>query len=261
MKVVINPLYSDRPDVKTFFDHLEGHFSKEGDELFRGRNQIRQFVVDGHDAVLKRVVVKRFRRPNFFQSVAYSFFRANKARRAYANADTLLERGFSTPRNVGFAEDWRGGLLKYCFYATGYDEGLPIRRRLIEPADFDKGMASDFGVFAASLHKHGILHGDLNSTNVLYHEAGDGHFTFSVIDINRMRVGRSIDDFSREELFENMTRFTGRMDLFEYVMRVYIAAMGWDVERFLPEALRIKERHDARWRRRKAFFKRLKKVF
>jgi tRNA A-37 threonylcarbamoyl transferase component Bud32 len=261
MKVVINPSYVGRADVRAFFDHLEEHFSQEGEELFHGRNQIRQFVVDEHDAVLKRVVVKRFRRPSFFQSVAYSFFRSNKARRAYANATTLLERGFSTPKNVGYAEEWQGGLLKCCYYVTGFDDGLPIRRRLIEPADFDRDMASDFAIFAASLHRRGILHGDLNSTNVLYHDAEEGHFTFSVIDINRMRVGRSAADFSQEELFENMTRFTGRMDLFEYVMRIYIGAMGWDVARCLPEAIHIKERHDARWRRRKAFFKRLKKVF
>jgi hypothetical protein len=47
------------------------------------------------------------------------------------------------------------------------------------------------------------------------------------------------------------------MDLFGYVIERYIAARGWK-EAMLPYALRIKELHDKRWRRKKDFLRKLK---
>lgn len=43
------------------------NFESSGIVLFSGRNVIKSMVVDGQD-----VVVKRFRRPNFFQKIAYT---------------------------------------------------------------------------------------------------------------------------------------------------------------------------------------------
>ena len=56
------------------------NFENTGRVLFSGRNEIRLVNIDGED-----VVVKRFKRPNLFQKIIYTFFRKNKAYKSYHN--------------------------------------------------------------------------------------------------------------------------------------------------------------------------------
>ena len=44
-------------------------FWGNGDSVYEGRNTLRIFYLDEHP-----VMVKRFKRANFFQQIAYSFF-------------------------------------------------------------------------------------------------------------------------------------------------------------------------------------------
>lgn len=261
MKIVINLQYLHNSHLKTFIENLPKLFDEnDAATLYDKRNVIKSFNIDYSDNVLQSVVIKRYHCPNIFQRIAYSFFRQSKARRAYQNAETLLTRGFSTPINIAYVEQWKNGLFKYGFYLTGFDGAHPICEQLNDKEDFNKIIASDFAAFAAELHAKGILHGDLNSTNVLFHPLDNGHYSFSVIDINRMTT-RPSGDFTPNECFDNLTRFTGRMDLFEYVLKQYIIARNWDVDKCLPQAIAIKKHHDEQWRKRKAFTGKIKKIF
>lgn len=257
-KVSFSSKYKDNQTVKEFIENLSVIFQKKGKVLYNKRNVIKSFELDVNDDVLKEVVVKRYKKPNLIQKIIYSFFRESKAKRAFNNAIELRKRGIDTPQEIAYVEEWENGFFNYGYYISGSDNASPIRECLIEPENFDQIMASDFAEFAASLHEKGILHHDLNSTNVLYHRSDNGHYTFSVIDINRMDFFYNGEIPDKEVCFDNLTRFTGRMDLFEFVLHRYIEARGWNVSSSLQEAIRIKNKHDEQWRKRKAFLRKFK---
>ncbi|SHF95025.1 lipopolysaccharide kinase InaA family protein [Dysgonomonas macrotermitis] len=258
IKQTINPKFKDNSTIQSFIELLPSKFESEGTTLYAERNIIKSFTLDATDKILNNVIVKRYKQPSLIQRIIYSYFRKSKAERAFHNATKLRAKNIGTPLEIAYLEQWSNGLLQYGYYVSGCDDAPPIRERLIEPEDFDQTMARDFAAFVADLHEKGILHHDLNSTNVLYHEDYNMHYTFSVIDINRMDFFSNGEIIPRKTCFDNLTRFTGRMDLFEYVIRYYAETRNWDIESSVMEAVSIKNHHDEQWRKRKAFFNRFK---
>ena len=257
MRKEIHKKYQTDSSICEFVDGLPQRFEQEGTLLYDERNVIRRFEVNG--TVL---VVKRFKRPNFFQRIAYTFFRSSKAFRAYHNGEELIRRGISTPFPIAYLETYSTGLIEYAYYVCGEDNAPPIADLFNRVEEFDRPLAKAFAHFAAHLHQLGILHHDLNSTNTLFHPipSSPDTYTFSVIDINRMDFMEGLPPL--KECLENLTRFTGRMDLFTYVAKCYSEVMadsfGLQENELLRLAVRQKENHDARWKRRKNFLKRFK---
>ena len=90
----------------------------------------------------------------------------------------------------------------------------------------------------------------------LYQPQADGHYTFSLIDINRMKFYTGYPPM--KECVENLTRFTGRMDVFELVAREYVKARGME-ESQVQYFMNGKAEHDRRWIRRKSFTHKFRK--
>ncbi|MCQ2096176.1 MAG: LPS kinase Kdo/WaaP [Bacteroidaceae bacterium] len=235
---------------------MEG-FEQEGRVLFSGRNVIKAMTLDGRE-----VVVKRFRRPGLFQKVIYTFFRKTKAYKAYHNALTLRGLGFCTPEPIRYEETRRAGLIDYCYFVSGHDDNPPLED-LTDRDDWNKELALSFARFVADLHDKGVIHRDLNDTNVRFErrECAYGDYAFSLIDINRMDFHDEGGAVPLAECLDNLTRFTGRMDLFEFVVREYAKVRGLDVEATARKALSIKIVHDRNWRRRKRLTSALKRLF
>ncbi|MCD8202759.1 MAG: lipopolysaccharide kinase InaA family protein, partial [Prevotella sp.] len=141
---------------------------------------VKLFDVDG-----KSVVVKRYKKPNIIQCVSYSFFRKSKAERAYLYAAELQRRGFNTPTGIAFVEIKKCLLLRESYFVSDYC-GLPSVMPLLKREDFDCGLAEALAKFLVSLHEKGVLHGDLNLSNILF-ERGSGGYRFWLIDTNRSR--------------------------------------------------------------------------
>lgn len=230
----------------------------EGETLHRGRNVIRRLHLTA-----AALIAKRFRRPNLFQSIYYTITNSSKARRAFNNAVELLRRGIDTPHPAAFAEQRTLGLITDCYYFCAEDDAPAIAAPLNKAEQFDPQLATAFALFAAQLHRKGILHGDLNSTNTLYRLRHDGSYRFSVIDINRMKFYAEDHLPPLDECLENLTRFTGRMDLFEHVATAYASEMaeafGLSSEDLKQRAIARKQLHDQRWRRRKRMLHPFKK--
>jgi len=226
MKISIAPRYARYED---FVRSIPDRFDREGVCLHRGRNTIKAFVCDG-----TRLVVKKYKTPNPFNRFAYTFFRKDKARRAYEHAQELTRRGFETPEAVAWIRIARGGLFAdgyfvslYCDYASLYPILNPTdpKRMFPEYTPLYDALAR----FIVSLHEAGILHKDLNQTNILYTSTADG-FRFALIDINRMTFRRKL---SRRRSLLNLDRLGCDLDTFYYISRRYALLRGWDQTRGL----------------------------
>lgn len=255
IRTTISRDYQNNSVVKNFVENLPEIFEQEGTVIFSERNIIKRFSLDDSDPILSDLVVKKYKKPRFIQRIIYSFFRKSKAERAFYNAIKLRERDVETPEQIAFVEDWDNDFFEYGYYVTASDYSDSIRGRLIEQEAFDPILADNFACFVAELHKKGILHHDLNSTNVLYRIDKNDNYRFSLIDINRMTFLPETEIPSKKVCLDNLTRFTGRMDLFSVVLKSYAVARGWDMEQTLSEAIFIKNKHDLNWKRRKSILK------
>ena len=245
MKIVVSPEYQHLND---WVQHVPRLFAAgEGEVLYNGRNQIRLFEVDG-----EKLVVKCYKKHDIIKTLVYTFFRKNKARRSYENAMSLRQRGFQTPREVAYMECTKAGLITQVYYACAYTDSEPIRPRLIEQEPFDEALATAYACFVASLHKAGVLHRDLNPTNVLFtsthHPSPTTQYVFELIDINRMQFYDG--PVPKAECMENLTLFYWLTPAYRYILDEYARQRGW-TEADVAKAIRVKERHDKRWIRRK----------
>lgn len=236
---------SEYEDLRAWLMQMPRLFDdNQGELLYRGRNQIRLFDVDG-----RKLVVKRFKRNDIIKAVVYTLFRKNKARRSYENAGLLRQRGFVTPNEVAYIEQRTAGLVTQVYYVCAYTDAQPIRPRLIEQEPFDESLAVSYARYVASLHEAGVLHRDLNPTNVLFSENGEpAAVSFELIDINRMQFFDGA--VPKAACMENLTLFYWLTPAYRFILDEYARQRGWS-EADVAEAIRVKQRHDRRWIRRK----------
>ncbi|MBR6251106.1 MAG: hypothetical protein IKR17_07940 [Bacteroidales bacterium] len=246
-KICINSNYSDNAALVAFVNNIDEEMNRGGELLFSGRNTVKRFVINGFD---EPIVVKRFRKPNALNSLIYGNLRTSKAKRAYENAFELIARGFFTPTPFAYVEQRHCGRMGYCFFLTSECCDDHIGSKLSPPI-YDTTIADAFAEFVAQLHTKGVLHYDLNSTNVLYN-IDNGKISFSLIDINRMKFFRSGSEMPMRDAFENLTLFTGEKDIFTYVATKYVECRGLP-KSFVDKALEQKRRHDRSYTRRKKF--------
>ena len=251
MKYEINDKYAKVSEVQSFVKHLPTTFEAEGEQLFaNGRNVLRVFAVKEGHPILSKVVVKRFRARNLFQTLAYSTFFSSKAKRAFRNGMTLTQHGFDTPEPIAYAEERHHGLLRYCYYLTAFTDAPSVRTEL--DVNFNRPMAKCFAHFIAHLHQQGFVHHDLNFDNVLYREVSQNHYEISVIDINRLTIGTP-SQLTLKDCKDDFVRWTDRKDLLTYVTKEYAKERGLDIAETLNEVLHLKAIHDRNWHRRKNF--------
>ena len=93
------------------------------------------------------------------------------------------------------------------------------------------------------MHSRGILHGDLNLSNFLCTEQ-DGHFHFSMIDINRSHFCEGFP--TDEACLHNLVRMTHRRDLYEYLIRSYARQRQWDEDATAGKALLLLDHFENR---------------
>lgn len=219
-------------------------------ELYNGRNRIVQLEpCKGHN-----LVVKKYKRHDWFKRIVYTFFKPNKARRSFENAKELRLRGFETPHEVAYIEKREHGLITQVYYISAYTAKEPICTDLIEKEPFNRELANAYALFVASLHEAGVLHRDLNSTNVICEKSASG-YAFELIDINRMRFYKGA--VPKAECMKNLTLFSAFTDMFKYVLNCYAAARKW-TEKDIEQAISVKISHDRNWIRRKRFTRYLK---
>lgn len=240
MKVIIHPEYRFLTD---FILGLPQNFYHGGEVLYEGRNTVKRFQVDG-----MYVVVKKYKHPNLIQRIAYTFFKSTKTERAYEFAALLRSKGIDTPHEVAYIETKRHGL-----FTTGYFVSLNSTDRdtssQLNIRPFDHPLANALAQFLVELHEKGVLHGDLNLTNILYHINPDGSYHFSLIDTNRSRFKKPTAD----ECLNNLKRLTHQRDLLVYIITLYAKHRGWNAEECVHKVMRNLERFEEQRRVKRRF--------
>lgn len=109
VRCITAPHYGDSAER---FLQIAENFDSEGTLIYDKRNALRTVQAGGHT-----LVVKRYKRPNIFQKITYSWFRPDKSKRAFSFAQQLLENGIDTPAPAACVE-WRKGSLtqRYFFF-------------------------------------------------------------------------------------------------------------------------------------------------
>lgn len=244
--------------MKNEVEDIATHFGK-GRLIYSGRNELRSFDVDVSECAdsvtagttgTLTVAVKRFKRLGIIRRIIYSWLRRNKALRSYSNAMELIHRGVDTPEPIAYVAERKHGLIGQTYYLSTEVNAKDIKSELIDKEKYDARLLEAYAGFVAELHERGILHRDLNPTNVLYEPDGNGGYRFMLIDINRMTLYDGA--VPKAQCMENLTLFWWLSPVYRAVLDAYAKRRGW-TQSDIEEAIHVKEVHDRRWIRRKNF--------
>lgn len=233
MKIVIHPKHQSSGN---FISQIPEIFETHGDTIYQGRNTVKRFI---HSNI--EWIVKRYKRPNFFQRFAYTFFKKSKAERAYLFAQKLLERGINTPEGIAYIEDRKGGLIRDSYFVSTSCIDPPVYPALVNTRDYNRQLADSLAAFFVQLHDKGVLHGDPNLNNILYHKDNEGNFLFSVIDTNRSIFKIPL---TKQQCLNNLKRITHRRDLLQYITEQYSIHRKWDIQASVKTVLKALEKFE-----------------
>ncbi|MCC8070690.1 MAG: lipopolysaccharide kinase InaA family protein [Bacteroidales bacterium] len=230
LKIVINPALRADEALASLIARIPDHFEEMGQEVFRKRNVVRRLPFPA--ASVPVMAVKRYKKLGWLRAVFYSFMGRSKAERAYCYALEMTRRGVATPLPVAYIERRRcSGLITESYFISAWQDLRPIKEGLHDDSDYRPAMALDFAHFMANVHRQGILHHDLNSVNALWSQDADGHYSFSLIDNNRMAILPPGKEPTTRQCIENLSKFAVSEKVVRGVAEAYVAERGWPQER------------------------------
>ena len=196
MKVTINPAYSS---LTEFINHLPEICETQGEEIYKGRNTIKRYVIDGVD-----LVVKSFREPILVNRFAYTYLRHSKARRSYEYSFELLRRGILTPDPIAYVETYSGTLIKNSYFVSLNISSGDTLRDMGLGISYSEELLKALAGYLVTIHNAGVYHIDLSPGNILYERDRNGNYSFYLIDINRMKFSDYLDMKNRAHNFERL---------------------------------------------------------
>lgn len=182
--------YTEVSNLRHFMENLPEVFRKEGRTIKNDRNEIK--IIDFGEIEL---CVKAFKKVTVFNRFMYSWLRTSKAVRSYNMAKLLLKKGINTPLPIGYVEVKRKwGVLKTSYYVSlcqKYDFMLLDILKGEHPEA--KEILAAFARFMATkVHPAGIWHADLSVGNILVNRNLDCQYSFSMVDLNRIKLKKRI---------------------------------------------------------------------
>lgn len=238
MEIVINPKYRS---LSEFIYRIPAIFPTQGKTIYKIRNEIKVFTVNGLD-----INVKSYKTPSFFNRMVYTFFRPAKVYRAYNYAFKLINNGFDTPEPVAYIVIKKNGLISQCYFIslqssyshTFYEFGkgsLEGREEVI----------AALAGYTARLHEAGIYHRDYSPGNILFEKEGN-EVKFMLVDINRMGFGK----VDVKKGMANFARLWGKQAMFELLAKEYARVRKLDVATCTYFILYYRKRFWKRYRKK-----------
>lgn len=233
MKELINPEYKQLTDFIRSVPHI---FEKEGRTIYKARNEIKVFEVDGLE-----LNVKRYKVPHCINRIIYTFFRQSKAKRAYKFALRLKSKGIETPPPVAYILFLKNGLLDWSYFISlqsSYEMSYDLGKR---PVKENEDIFRALGMYVARLHDSEVYHSDFSPGNVLYKRTNQGA-KFSLVDINRMYFG----PVSLKKGCANFARLWGQEEAFRLMATSYAESRHADANECVRWVLYYRNRF---WKR------------
>lgn len=198
-------------------------FGTIGHQIYSGRNTLQAIPAPEGSEMW---VAKRYKRPNIFQRIAYRATRRSKARKAYECGIRIEELGFRTPRPIAMIDITSGNTLEQCYFVSGMSECRSLMGLFADNPNPPADIAEELARFIATLHAKGILHGDLNLSNILYDDTASGNDRFILIDTNRTKFKDHL--LSRRRCITNLVRLTHWRPSLKMIVEAYARQRGWD---------------------------------
>ena len=236
--VVIHPDYAS---CAGFIDRLPDIFPIEGETIYKSRNEIKVFEVNGI-----KLNVKQYKVPVFINRIIYTFFRTTKAFRAYTYALKLLSAGIETPLPIAYILLKKAGLIHQCYFISLQS---PYTRNMYE---FGKGSLNgresiirSLAHYKAKLHDLGVYHKDFSPGNILFQQTED-EVKFLLVDINRLQF-RPV---SIHKGCANFARLWGGDEMFRLIAREYAVARHADPDDCTRRVFKYRKRFWKRYTRK-----------
>ncbi len=225
MNYELNPHYHDK---KEFVLHINAHFNDAKNSIHKARNEIK--IIDNY-------VVKSFKIPHIINKIAYTFFRASKAKKSFDNS---LKLGDFTPAPIGYIEHRAYGLISHSYYISeNFSYDFTIREPLKDTLFKDRAkIFNDFAYFTYQLHEEGIKHLDYSPGNILIQKDGD-HYSFKIVDVNRMIFKK----LTTKERLENFAKLWARDEDLQSIIQSYTKHLDMPLQEAENIALKASQKH------------------
>ncbi|MCM1520544.1 MAG: lipopolysaccharide kinase InaA family protein [Lachnoclostridium sp.] len=226
-KIEINPAYGHiEAQVR---DIVTNGIPDDAQLIYNGRNRIWRVMIDGMP-----VIVKAFRRPRLLNALIYKTFRKSKAYRSYHNSLRLMQLGFSVPAPIAYAEVSVGPLLADSYYFSAEVKGDDLRywERRTDCRELEAALAGEVN----RIINAGVCHLDLSPGNVIFTRDATGNYTFSYIDLNRMKFDVSDYDRLLTAAFQRLNELEPTLS----VARQYALQSGQDVDETVAKVRKIR---------------------
>ncbi len=193
-------IHSKYANIKSELQEVLYQFSKIENYVVKGeRNTIKKITIEG-----EVFNIKKFKVPNAFQSLVYSYIRKSKAKRSFEYAIKITNCGIKTPFPVAYYEAFSVGLKESYYISLHLDYDFDFRKLIHNPNwNNREEILKQFASFTFNLHENGINFLDHSPGNTLIVETDKGKFDFYLIDLNRMRF-ETLDFKKRMRNFRRM---------------------------------------------------------
>ena len=211
--------------IKDFVSVLPIVFGSRGVQIYKGRNELREFDLNG-----QKMVVKSYRIPHLLNRVVYRFFRESKAKRSFRYAQMLRKIGVGTPVPVAYCSTGSWLLFGHSYFVS-LKSKCPNTYRDFGECTFERQeeILRAIADTTAILHENGFLHKDYSAGNILFGENPDGDIDVEIIDLNRMSFGK----VSMEAGCKNFECLPGTHEMFEVLADEYAKQRGFDRQKCL----------------------------
>lgn len=134
----------------------------------------------------QEVVIKRYNHRAFWHSLRHTI-KGSRAKRNWHNAHRLVSLQIATPEPLAYVDEYRGPLLWQSYFVARFVSGPHVQQVFADGtvAESEKQRVNDLVLdLLRRLAEHGISHGDMKHTNLLYNGTG-----IVLMDLDAMRIG------------------------------------------------------------------------